>query len=292
MCIDKLELQALISGKSSHFPRPKTHVRSPQSVHTSLFEPEGIRTVLSALGRAQESIAGCFEQPRTFIQQGVSNLDIIFPDAEVSTCAVHSRMGVEMSSCIDETLLEGAFYPLTTTGDRSFSSSRQWTIFVRSYSVNNGYNGIQVIPVPVGAGNSWVLSRCLLVPKGFVIKEVGFYGDDGNSTRFSGSDKEKGKEGRQALGLLLENGSDQELWLVQYDKVVFEISTGKHDGNVLDFRELEIAGDSVVHILPHSDETKDEDNFDPCLIYAKSKSYGHNKSLPPRSEHSSHPLLL
>ena len=276
MCVDQWVLQALISGKSSHVPRPKPRLYSPQSVHTSLCEPEGVRTVLSALGRAEESIMVCFEQPKTFIQQGVLNLDIVFPSIEGSICAVHPRMGVEVSSCgDDDTLAEGAFFPLTITEDSSFSCSRQWTIFVRSFSLNDGQNGIQIIPVPVGSvtGNSWVLSRCLVVPKNFVVNEVGFYGDDGKSTRLSGSDdKEMGKEGRQALGLLLENGSDQELWLIQYDRVTFEVKTAIRDGATLDVCGLEIAVDSVVYILPHSDDTKDEDDFDPSVIYAKSKS--------------------
>ena len=232
-----------------------------------------MRTVLSILGRVEESIVVCFDQPRTFIQQGVLNLDIIFPSIDASTCAVHPRMGVEVSSCDDGALVEGAFYPLTSAEDGSFSCSRQWTIFARSFILNDGQNGIQIISVPVGSvpGNSWVLSRRLVVPKNLVIKKVGFYGDDGKSTRFSDSDNEMGKEGRQAIGLLLDNGSDQELWLIQYDRVTFEIRTAKQNEVVLDFRGLEIALDSVVHILPHSDDTKDEDDFDPSVVYAKSK---------------------
>ena len=261
-----------MSGKSSHVPRPKVQPNSPQSVKTSLFEPEGVRTVVFVLGQAQAIIAECFEQPRTFIQQGVSKVDIIFPSTEAATCALHPRLGVEVSSCDDGTFQDGAFYPLTTSEDSSFSCSRQWTIFARSCILNNGHHGVQLVPVPVGSGNAWVLSRCLVVPKSFVIKEVGFYGDDGNSNRFSSTDKDKGKEGRQALGLLLEDGSNQELWLVQYDRVTFDVTKTSRDGDVVDVCSLEIAIDAVVHILPNTDETMYEDNVDPDVVYAKSKS--------------------
>jgi hypothetical protein len=272
-----------MSGKSRHVPRPNAHPKSPQSVKTSLFEPEGVRTVVSVLEEAQEKIVECFEQPRTFIQQGVSSVDIIFPSTEASTCAVHPRIGAEVSSVEDGTPVEGAFYPLTSSEDASFSCSRQWTIFARSCVLDNGQHGIQLVPVPLGSGNSWVLSRCLVVPKNFLIKQVGFYGDDGNSNRSSGNEREKGKEGRQALGLLLEDGSNQELWLVQYDRVTFDVTATFRDGDVVDVRGLEVAIDAVVHILPLSDETMDEDNCVPGVIYAKSKSLLVSPSVSPRS---------
>lgn len=262
-----------MSGKTSHVPRPNAQPHSPQSVKTSLFEPEGVRTVVSVLGQAQEAIVECFEQPRAFIQQGVSSVDIILPstDAATVTCAVHPRIGVEVPSSDDGTLLDGAFYPSTTSEDGSFSCSRQWTIFARSCILNNGHHGIQLISVPVASGNAWILSRCLVIPANFLIKEVGFYGDDGNSNRFPGTDKEVGKEGRQALGLLLEDGSNQELWLVHYDKVTFDVTPTSRDGDVVDVRSLEIAVEAMVHILPQLDNTMDEDESDLDVIYAKSK---------------------
>lgn len=266
-------VSALMSGKTSHVPRPNAQPHSPQSVKTSLFEPEGVRTVVSVLGQAQEAIVECFEQPRAFIQQGVSSVDIILPstDAATVTCAVHPRIGVEVPSSDDGTLLDGAFYPSTTSEDGSFSCSRQWTIFARSCILNNGHHGIQLISVPVASGNAWILSRCLVIPANFLIKEVGFYGDDGNSNRFPGTDKEEGKEGRQALGLLLEDGSNQELWLVQYDKVTFDVTPTSRDGDVVDVRSLEIAVEAMVHILPQLDNTMDEDESDPDVIYAKTR---------------------
>ena len=211
-----------------------------------------------------------FEQPKSCIQGGISKIDVHLPINGVQSCAIHPRIGIETFSCEDEALLEGAFRPMTTSEDASFSCSRQWTVVALSRTLKNGQQGIQLIILPLGTSNRFVLCQCLVLPENYIIKEVGFYGDDGKSTLFSGEESGNGKEGRQSLGLLLENGLEQELWLIPYDKVLFEVIPTSGEEAMIDLSGLEIAMDSVVHVLPKTDETEDDD-AGPNVVHASSK---------------------
>ena len=223
---------------------------------------------MSALDRAQEEFVISFDQPKTCIQGGILKTQILLPVTGVSTCAIHPRVGMEASPRDDEALLEGTFFPLTTSNVESFSCSRQWTALALARILRNGQQGIHVILIPLGPSQSFVLSRYLAIPEGFIVKEVGFYGDDGKSTLFSGEESGYGKEVRQAIGLLLENSSEQAFWLIPYDQVRFEVITTSQNLHVVDICGLDIPISSVVHVHPKSDESEGNENSD--LLYARS----------------------
>lgn len=133
---------------------------------------------------------------------------------------------------------------------------------------------VQLIVVPLKTDQRFVLCRNLLLPEHVTVKEIGFYGDDGKSALFAGKESGNIKEGRQALGLLVEVNSGQELWLVNYERVEFEIvensvSDGKMD--LLEGRYPDV--NSAVPILPRTDEMDDEEEEEEVtdLIYARSK---------------------
>jgi hypothetical protein len=232
-----------------------------------LFDPEGIRTVMSALEQVQQGFVVSFEQPRTYIQGGIVKTEIRLPMKGVSSCVIHPRMGIEASPGDDEALVEGAFFPLTTADDESFSYSRQWTVLALNRTLTSGQQGIHLILIPVGPSQSFVLSQYLGIPAGFMVKEVGFYGDDGKSNLFSGEENGNGKETRQAIGLLLEKRSELALWLVTYDQVRFDVIPVSQNRGVVDICGLDVPS-SLVHIHQKSDESEGDENFD--LLYARS----------------------
>lgn len=220
--------------------------------------------------------------------------DVLLPTDRLDQCAVHSRIGVETFDVDDEAKLEGSFRPLTSSGDPMFSCCRQWTVAALARQLHDGQQGVHLIVSPLG--KDFVLSRCLLLPEDLVIKEVGFYGDDGKSTLSAGKEHGNGKEGRQALGLLVESGSELQLWLVRYDRVQFEVIPVSQEGSTLDLSHLDVGVDSFVTIFPRReemDEEDEEDGADPSVVYAKSEFY--NNLFHPVyyiALLSSHPLLV
>jgi hypothetical protein len=138
--------------------------------------------------------------------------------------------------------------------------------------LSDGRQAVQLLLVPLLLGNAqaFVLSRCLALPEGVVVTEVGFYGDDGKSTLFAGNESGNGKEGRQALSLLVEDGSEQELWLINYERMQFEVVQKSISEGAVDLRDWEPDADSALPIVPRTDgmdEAEDEDD----VVYARSK---------------------
>ena len=225
---------------------------------------------MSALEQAQEGCAKSFEQPRTFIQGGILKTEIRLPVKGVSSGVIQPRMGIEASPGDDDELLEGAFFPLTSSDDESFSCSRQWTVLALTRTLTSGQHGIHLILVPLEPGKSFVLSRYLGIPDGFIVKEVGFYGDDGKSNLFSGEESGNGEEVRQAIGLLVEKRSDLALWLIPYDQVRFDVFPASQNRALIDICDLDIPISSVVHVHQKSNESEGDENSD--LVYARSTS--------------------
>jgi hypothetical protein len=123
-----------------------------------------------------------------------------------------------------------------------------------------------------------------MLPSSYRVKEIVFYGDDGNSSLSAGTDSDAtGQEGRQSIGLLVscpfkEQNVDlisEELWLIRYDHVVFEHvaipSLGGADQSLMDLDERLISAASTIHVRPlHERENISAD--DEAVVYAKSKS--------------------
>jgi len=171
-----------------------------------------------------------------------------------------------VETCVvdDEAQLDGAFRPKTNSDDDHFSCSRQWTAAALPRQFSNQHACIHLILIPIA--QNFVLSRCIALPRGTAVKEVGFYGDDGKSTLFTGKEIGHGREGRQALGVLLQNGSEQQLWLLRYDQIQFEVIS-----TTCDLSGLEARLDSAVNVTRKSNEEEDDDEGDPDLIRARSK---------------------
>lgn len=128
------------------------------------------------------------------------------------------------------------------------------------------------------------LSCCLALPASYRVKEIAFYGDDGNSSLSVGTDSDDGtgKEGRQAMGLLVScpvtdddtNLTAEELWLVKYDHAIYHgvsLPSGR-DGNESSARldEQVLTNETVVSVQPLQ-ESQNEDAVDNHgVIFAKS----------------------
>jgi len=169
-------------------------------------------------------------------------------------------MGVEIAPQEDKSAIEGAFHPLTTSADDSFSFSRQWTVVAFLVQLSNTRQGINLILFPLGK-NKFVLSRCLSIPSYYVIKEIGFYGDDGKSSLNTGKNRSPGKEGRQALGLLLKRGSEQFLWLVNYDEIKFAVLPHSKEDVRVDLSKMKVNLESSVSIVPLNDEMDEDEDL-------------------------------
>lgn len=127
------------------------------------------------------------------------------------------------------------------------------------------------------------LSCRLVMPETYCVKEIAFYGDDGNSSLSAATDDTGfGKEGRQAVGLLVScpvthdetEGFAEELWLVKYDRSPFHcvsLSLEAGDNSLVTLKEEPLNDISVISIKP-IEESNIEADYEERILYAKSKS--------------------
>ena len=90
-----------------------------------------------------------------------------------------------------------------------------------------------------------MFSGGVILPGVQEIVEVGFYSDDGKSTLFSAEDSGNGKEGRQAIGMLVRTSDDaEELWVIPYRNLPFEQVPNSAEGpNLENAVQVELACD-------------------------------------------------
>jgi Anaphase-promoting complex, cyclosome, subunit 4/Anaphase-promoting complex subunit 4 WD40 domain len=134
---------------------------------------------------------------------------------------------------------------------------RQWAVFAHAPdskgSLGGAANCVQLSALPLSwtfgemanhvnpkgetvppSTASFFLWATLVFPPGSVVVDMAFYGDDGKSSLGAVFDGGTGKEGRQALGVLLNrtrnasvsaaaNKTSLELWLIQYDAISFQV---------------------------------------------------------------------
>lgn len=218
-----------------------------------------------------------------------------------SVCAIHSRLGGNEDNLdpdVDGPV--GFFCPRVASGDGPLGSCRSWSIIARATSFRGSKDdSIHLFALPLGWKDAmssndvsdddedeehchvpYYLSSRLVLPTPYRVKEIGFYSDDGNSSLSAGTeDGSTGREGRQAMGLLVScptsdgKAMAEELWLVHYDKAIYHrVSFSPQAGNqpsiVLD--EQVLVDEAVINIVPLRGG-QDEDENEPGTLYAKSK---------------------
>jgi len=141
--------------------------------------------------------------------------------------------------------------------------NHQWMLVAKSDETNQGRSIIQLIYIPcmkydenfvdMVAIPEFYLEGFIRLPTNCSLKEISFYGDDGNSSLVGHSDYENNLasiEGRQAMNLLVERGLQdgekyalsEELWMVKYDQVLLNVKKFPESDNL----EIHIDGDIPV----------------------------------------------
>jgi hypothetical protein len=229
--------------------------------------------------------------------------------------AIHSRVGNDSSSTEqdngieDEVEDEGYFRPRVVAGkslpDIPHFNCRQWSIIaktssptesresytVKLYLIPHGWSdsldnpqddllafGLEPDDAPQDCGVPFYLTADIILPPGSRVLDMGFYGDDGNSTLSASLDKNSGRERRQALGLLLgsknsaESSEDSiELWLVPYDHLSFQVIATKKDSKQIFLDDNEIDSECQVHAKARASLDEEAEEAEDGVVFAKSK---------------------
>ena len=179
---------------------------------------------------------------------------------------------------------------------------RSWAVIARTSSFQKGQdNSVHLFALPLGwKTNSSIdfeindeenfqvpfyLSCRLIMPQAYCVKEIAFYGDDGNSSLAAAADDAgTGKEGRQAIGLLVScpvteddtEGFAEELWLVKYDRSAFDcVSLSPEAGgdSLVTLKEGPLNDKSSVISIQSLEESNIEVDDEGGVLYAKSKGH-------------------
>ena len=128
----------------------------------------------------------------------------------------------------------GFFQPkMNSEEDMSTAACPFWTLLARTrVSLKNS---VELIALPgytsfgQDAADGFYLRSEIILPKGYEVSNIAFYGDDGNSSLSPDlNDETQVKEGRQSIGFVITSNDElsqevqEELWLFQYDGIVFE----------------------------------------------------------------------
>ena len=203
------------------------------------------------------------------------------PQFEDASVAIQTRIGNEPSDdeSFDEDELEDYEEASNTTYfcpqvvDGSYSSNiycRQWTIVSQAHD-----NIIQLYAIPLQQRTEsldtfapFYLTTTLLFPTSTSITDIAFYSDDGKSSLSSGNDSGTGKEGRQKLGILLQDTNQLQVWLISYDSAQWQALPFK--STLIHPSDINSACVCQVTALP---EGADEDEMDvqESVIFAQSK---------------------
>lgn len=151
--------------------------------------------------------------------------------------AIHTRAGMGANAppsgnTQDDT--SGFFQPkMNNEEDMSTAACPFWTLLARTrVSLTNS---VEFIALPgytsfgQDAADGFYLRSEIILPKGYEVSNIAFYGDDGNSSLSPDlNDETQVKEGRQSIGFVITSNDElsqevqEELWLFQYDGIVFE----------------------------------------------------------------------
>ena len=215
----------------------------------------------TALRYTIQSVDEAFEEPKALFAMSIQRKDIILPGwVRSRLCAIHTRLGGGIDACFQPKLLSG-----------KSRECRQWSVVAIAREFSNDRRGIQLIALPVEEEIVYYITSRMVMPANVSLQELAFYGDDGKSSLFSGEIGGSGKEGRQGLGMLLKNESgNEELWVVQYDNLIFQtVEVSADAGSLLpDVDFLNQCSVKVLRFERNPDGRMEHDG----IVYAKGTS--------------------
>ena len=243
--------------------------------------------------------------PKTMLAHNEGWLDFsILParDEGGTVCAIHARLGGNQDILgADSNEAATFFRPQVAFEGGSLGCCRSWSIVARVANFQGGDdNSVHLFSLPLGwkadvsldedrNGDEkhccvpYYLSCRLVLPSPYRVKEIAFYGDDGNSSLSAGTDGDggTGQEGRQAMGLLVScpvkddstHLTAEELWLVQYDHAIYNrvsLPSGDGCGSSVCLDDQFLTDESVVSVQPLQERQNEDSIDDQGVIYAKS----------------------
>lgn len=214
-------------------------------------------------------------------QQFCSLVDIILPQFEGASVSIHTRIGNEPSD--DESFDEDEFEEDEEAREKTFfcpqivsnsytanTDCRQWAIISQAHN-----NVVQLYAIPLQQSTEsednfvpFYLTTALFFPSKASIADTSFYSDDGKSSLSSGNDSGTGKEGRQKLGVLLNQEDQLELWLLPYDSAQWQ--TIPFDSTLIQPSNVDSECICTVTALPEGVD-EDEMQMEASIVYAQSK---------------------
>ncbi len=168
--------------------------------------------------------------------------------------------------------------------DAEMSYCRQWSIIATACD-----NVLQLFALPLGwrdpadaitdnfdqeDGEHFIpfyLSAKFVLPTGGVVRDVGFYSDDGKSSLSSGTDSGTGMEGCQKLGILFQDENAKiDLWMASYDQILWQSmpfeSTLIHESKLEAF--------ATWNLQPMVEGEDNDHKEDHMALFAQSESRG------------------
>eukprot|EP00980_Cylindrotheca_fusiformis_P020235 scaffold7316_cov123-Cylindrotheca_fusiformis.AAC.10 len=252
-----------------------------------------VPTVAHATNQVVDAAKTVFVNPLANIPSSIVPEDVLLPSINHAIVALHTRVGKQPtademwpgSDTEDESEETEKTYFSPRVADHCYSflpkslDCRQWSIILQASD-----NVIQLFSFPLGWEDPTVdadddadidapfyLTSKLVLPPDASIRDIGFYSDDGKSSLSSGNDSGGGTEGRQKLGILLEESQQLELWLTTYDSLMWQAVP--YESILMPHQEVDgICCRNVVAIAQgvEDEELESED----CVVYAQSRIVG------------------
>ena len=269
---------------------------SPQSVLATISSrlvpsiPTAYRTVADAAHHIfelpSEAMKGCFHRYDFELAMSQGDSDVV---------AITTRLGgggIEKDLSYGDSALSGFFEPQIRDelGLSSIRDFRQWAISAQCLYPKGRSCLVSVCAVPlrwytICTTRQWdddrrldrdfkfYLQAALELPPGYTVQELAFYGDNGKSGLFSGSDNTTCLERRQALAALLGRDSDDdhgyilELWMIKYDQAQWHRGelrqSSEHDMERVVFSPIHALSHTEVIPITRADYEEDAGDIDP-----------------------------
>ncbi|KAL7562659.1 hypothetical protein ACA910_006350 [Epithemia clementina (nom. ined.)] len=274
---------------------------SPQSVLATNSSSKLASSIPAAYRNAAEIAHRLFELPSQAINRCFRRFDfeLTSHQGQEAAIAITTRLGaggldVEGWS-FGESPPTGFFDPQVRDNDvldvskrRSF---RQWALSAQATSKAGQHSSlieIRAVPLPwykVCTTHQWddserheelatfYMQVILQLPPNCFVHEVAFYGDNGKSGLFAGSDNGACTERRQALAALVGSQSDDcysmELWLIDYERVPWDLGElclrSGGDKEEVSFAPIPSSGITKLRPMEKGYDEDDEDDEDPAV---------------------------
>lgn len=215
-------------------------------------------------------------------------LELVLPQSTAlneTSVAVHTRIGRDamLDEPDEDEREEEPTYFLPRIAKHPYDNlpdcldCRQWSIIAQAQK-----SIVQLFCLPLGWKESseegyleegevedipFYLTAKLVFPSSGLIKEVGFYGDDGKSSLSSGNDSGSGKEGRQKIGILFQE-EKIELWLTPYDSLLWQAVP--FESIFMEASQVDQQCTKMVQAIPEISK-EDEEMLDTEVLWAQSK---------------------